>query len=590
MGRAGGVAAGGRPVERETFYDAQRRHRRSSWRFTVLSAVAVVVLGLPLSVLVSPVASGLAIMATDALDPLIGTPDLVAEIEDVVDRWTEARDAADRGEPASYPVAQAALIGGLLLVPGILAMLGAWLLVRRVFMRAAAGAVVLASGARPPDPTDVGERQLTNLVAEMALAAGVPPPRVMVVDADVLNAAVVGRSIEDVTIIVPRRLLDSLGRDPTSAVIADLLATVVNGDLRAALVIASVFQTFDLVGAMVAAPLSRRTRRVLWRLVRMAMRRRPAGAAAGAAGPDGSVGPDGPIGPDGSVGPDGPMSGPGLAEHELARELADLAALGGLGDEPGSEKAGCLTFPFLAATVAYSMTMLFVGTVLVLPVMAALWRRRRLLADATAVELTRNPDALVEAFERLEAGAAGVPPGPWAHLFLVGPEVRAGLAKRRFDQRMAELRADAPRPGESAWALARRRMRESSQANREYQAALDSASVPGANPTLVGLERFLPPMHRRLARLEAMGGRLAADPATPMAPPRRRPRPTSLGGWLGRVLSWTLGSALVVVLVALLLACALALLVLLAMLIYLALAFQLLLIAPLVLLVNIGVR
>lgn len=586
MGGARGVAAGGRPVERETFYDVQRRHRRSSWRFTVLSAVAVVVLGLPLSVLVSPVASGLVIVATDALDPLIGTPDLVAEIEDVVDRWTEARDAADRGEPASYPVAQAALIGGLLLVPGILAMLGAWLLVRRVFMRAAAGAVVLASGARPPDPTDVGERQLTNLVAEMALAAGVPPPRVMVVDADVLNAAVVGRSIEDVTIIVPRRLLDSLGRDPTSAVIADLLATVVNGDLRAALVIASVFQTFDLVGAMVAAPLSRRTRRVLWRLVRMAMRRRPAGAAAGAAGLDGPVRP---VRPDAPVDPDGTMPDRGLAEHELARELADLAGLGGLDEEPGSEKAGCLTFPFLAAAVAYSMTMLFVGTVLVVPVMAALWRRRRLLADATAVELTRNPDALVEAFERLEAGAAGVPPGPWAHLFLVGPEVRAGLAKRRFDQRMAELRADAPRPGESAWALARRRMRESSQANREYQAALDSASVPGANPTLVGLERFIPPMHRRLARLAAMGGRLAADPATPVASPRR-PRPTSLGGWLGRVLSWTLGSALVVVLVALLLACALALLVLLAMLTYLALAFQLLLVAPLVLLVNLGVR
>jgi Zn-dependent protease with chaperone function len=446
-GGARGVAAGGRPVERETFYDAQRRHRRSSCRFTVLSAVAVVILGLPLSVLVSPVASGLAIMATDALDPLISTPDLVAEIEDVVDRWSEARDADDRGEPASYPVAQAALIAGLLLVPGIVAMLGAWLLVRRVFMRAAAGAVVLASGARPPDPTDVGERRLTNLVAEMALAAGVPPPRVMVVDANVLNAAVVGRSVEDVTIIVPRRLLDSLGRDPTSAVIADLLATVVNGDLRAALVIGSVFQTFDLVGAMVAAPLSRRTRRMLWRLVRMAVGRRPRGSSVA-----------GPV-----PGPEGPMPDHGLAEYELARELADLAVLGGLDDEPGSERSGCLTFPFLAASVAYSMTMLFVGSVLVVPMMAALWRRRRLLADATAVELTRNPDALVEAFEGLEAGAAGVPPGPWAHLFLVGPEVRAGLAKRRFDQQMAALRADEQRPGESAWAVTRRRMRESGQ-------------------------------------------------------------------------------------------------------------------------------
>jgi hypothetical protein len=288
-------------------------------------------------------------------------------------------------------------------------------------------------------------------------------------------------------------------------------------------------------------------------------------------------------------GPEGPIPDHGLAEHELARELADLAVLGGLDDEPGSERSGCLTFPFLAASVAYSMTMLFVGSLLVVPMMAALWRRRRLLADATAVELTRNPDALVQAFERLEAGAAGVPLGPWAHLFLVGPEVRAGLAKRRFDRQMAELRADEQRPGESAWALTRRRMRESGQANREYQAALDEASSHGASPTLIGLERFVPPMDRRLARLEAMGGRLAAQPDAPVARPRR-PRPTTLGGWLVRLLSWTLGSALVVVLVALLLACALALLVLLGMLIYLALAFQLLLVAPLVLLVNLGVR
>ena len=42
-----------------------------------------------------------------------------------------------------------------------------------------------------------------------------------------------------------------------------MLAVAVNGDLRVAMVIASAFQTFDVVGAMLAAPLSRRTQRVL---------------------------------------------------------------------------------------------------------------------------------------------------------------------------------------------------------------------------------------------------------------------------------------------------------------------------------------
>ena len=69
-------------------------------------------------------------------------------------------------------------------------------------LRSGVAAVALA-GARPPSG-DLEERQLVNLVEEMALAAGVPPPRVMVVDSPDANAAVAGRSVRDVTIIVPR--------------------------------------------------------------------------------------------------------------------------------------------------------------------------------------------------------------------------------------------------------------------------------------------------------------------------------------------------------------------------------------------------
>jgi Zn-dependent protease with chaperone function len=423
--------------------------------------------------------------------------------------------------------------------------------------------VVLAAGARPPNPADVEEQQLVHLVEEMALAAGVPPPRVAVVDGDLLNAAVVGRSPDDATIVVPRGLLEELGRDPTGAVVADLLATVVNGDLRAALVLASVYQTFDLVGAVVAAPLSRRTRRVLRRVARLAFRRRPRGRAAD-----------------------------GQEEQWMAEELADLAALGGLDDDAGGGASGCLTFPFLAASIAWTLTLLLVGGILITPALSALWRRRRLLADATAVELTRHPDALVAAFEHLERRAAAAPPGPWAHLFLVGPEVRAGLARRRFDQRMAELRAEGPRPGESAWTAARRKVRESNRAQADYQRALDEATAgdggaapAGADaPLRIGTEHFLPRMDKRLARLEAMGGRLADRPAAPVTP--ERPRPVGPIGWVKRGLWWpavVLFAAVVLTVIAGLL---LALLALLAGLVYMALLFQVLLLALPVLLVN----
>ena len=69
-------------------------------------------------------------------------------------------------------------------------------------------------GPGRPDPDDVEERQLVNLVEEMALAAGVPPPRVRLVDADDANAAVVGRSVDDATLVVPRGLLTELGATP----------------------------------------------------------------------------------------------------------------------------------------------------------------------------------------------------------------------------------------------------------------------------------------------------------------------------------------------------------------------------------------
>ena len=45
------------------------------------------------------------------------------------------------------------------------------------------------------------------------------------------------------------------------------------------------------------------------------------------------------------------------------------------------------------------------------PLVGAMWRRRELLADATAVQLTRNPDGLAGALERLKEIGVVVPHG-----------------------------------------------------------------------------------------------------------------------------------------------------------------------------------
>jgi hypothetical protein len=171
-----------------------------------------------------------------------------------------------------------------------------------------------------------------------------------------------------------------------------------------------------------------------------------------------------------------------------------------------------------------------------------------------------------------------VPPGPWTHLFLIGPEVRRGQAKRDFDLRMAELREDRPRPGESRSAAVRRKVRESMAAQHEYQQALDEGRAGDDSDDLLqsALDHFIPPVDRRLERLAAMGAQLRTHPTAPVA--RRRPRPTTPAGWIGRGLAWTAGSLVGLVLLALMAFCGLMILALLASLTYLALMFQLLLV------------
>ncbi|HET6949719.1 MAG TPA: M48 family metalloprotease [Acidimicrobiales bacterium] len=565
----------GAEPRRATFFDEQRRHRRAGWRFSIMSAMAVLVLGLPLSVVISPFLVATGLVAMDAVHQVTPMPDPLAALEPLVDRLsaTGAEPPTDTGEDAGDDTGEVevaastlAWAAAALVVPGIVAMFVVWRCVRRLFMRSGAGAVVLAAGARAPRPGDLEERQLVNLVEEMALAAGVPRPRVMLVDADVANAAVAGRSPQDFTVIVPRGLLDDLGRDATQAVVADLLAMVVDGDLRAALLIASVNQTFDLIGSALAAPLGGETRKVLWQAIRLALRR-------------------------------GPARGDGSEEHFIAERLTRMAQLEGLDPEP--DRTGCVTllfqWPFLVASLAWAITRLIFGGFLVSAVVAAQWRRRRLLADATAVELTRNPDALAAALVHLRDHGATVPAGPWTHLFVVGPEAEQERAFRRFERRRDEIWADERRPGESRRAALARRTREAIAATSEMQrdqaggatVSTGTRPAPGrstaASPVTSSvaspppeanteMAAFLPKLSKRLDRLEAMGARVPDDPGERWsAKPEVSPVMKALG-WVVGILLTAIIAVLMLILVQLVLG-----------MIYMALMFELALLAPLVL-------
>lgn len=95
--------------------------------------------------------------------------------------------------------------------------------------------VALMLGGRRINPmsTDFAERQLLNVVEEMALASGVPVPPVYVLDhEDSINAFAAGHRPGDAVIGVARGSLDYLSRDELQGVMAHEFSHILNGDMR----------------------------------------------------------------------------------------------------------------------------------------------------------------------------------------------------------------------------------------------------------------------------------------------------------------------------------------------------------------------
>ncbi len=80
---------------------------------------------------------------------------------------------------------------------------------------------------------DADERKLLNIVEEMSIAAGVPVPRVYVMDNENgINAFAAGHSTSDAAISVTRGALRLLTRDELQGVIGHEFSHVLNGDMR----------------------------------------------------------------------------------------------------------------------------------------------------------------------------------------------------------------------------------------------------------------------------------------------------------------------------------------------------------------------
>lgn len=82
-------------------------------------------------------------------------------------------------------------------------------------------------------PRDSRERRLRNVVEEMAIASGLKPPRIFVLDKEeAINAFAAGWEQQDSVVAVTRGALERLNRDELQGVVAHEFGHILNGDTR----------------------------------------------------------------------------------------------------------------------------------------------------------------------------------------------------------------------------------------------------------------------------------------------------------------------------------------------------------------------
>jgi Zn-dependent protease with chaperone function len=477
------------PEDRESFFAAQQRHRRATWRFAAVCMLVIVVLGVGISFVLTPLSIFAFLWITKFLDIFLPIPDLIYA------PFNAFIDMVEPNHLGTLPVWEKVLRLALFCIPGIAAIGLLWLLVRALFGRAGVGGVLLSIGARPPNPQDLEERQLENLAHEMAIAAGIPPPRVMLLDQDISNAAIVGSSRRDATLVVSRRMLDNLDRDETQGVVGHLVGSAGNGDLGIAMLLTSVLQTLGLLMTMLDASYSYGARRSLWVLLKFMLRlhRKEEETVAVSS-----------------------LLSHRIMEDDDGGNLFDQ--MEGKGEKTGLPR-GCLAyaqiillFPFIMGALFTKLLIFFMMFIFLGPFLALTWRTRRYLADATAVQLTRNPDGIGRALLDLAANGAVIPGGHWAdHLFIIGPEA---ASQRADDKLLRDMQALRERnQGKSFTEALGQSIREQPRLMREHQAAQQSSGESFGDKHGILLSMH-PSLKRRLKRIAKQGARLDA-PVTP---------------------------------------------------------------------------
>ena len=434
------------------FLEEQRRHRRTSAASAALVVAVLALSGIPLSILISPLLLAVA-------GVLVYVADLVAEVPAGLTAWL---DRAFHLLPTMWSAVRQAdvhmpwmWLAGLFVLPGVVVMLLLWAFVRLTFRRTGVGGVLRRMETRPPRSGDLVEQRLANLVQEVAVAAGVPPPRVLLIDAPGANVGAAGLAMEDAAVIVTRGFVDRLPRDAQQAVIAHVMASIGNGDLTLAAEILTLLQTWGLVSLVLEAPFLTSARASLALVGRIGIQTVRGEADASSR----------------ELALDRMLEGAGH-ENDMSSEELELLP----NWHPLALLFGYLPLLLTVGLAAIaSKTIIWLTVLLTGPFVALLWRARRKLADATAVQLTRYPDGLAEALRTLAARDVTVPGAVTVHFLFPVWDPAVDRDDTRKDVASALLRMQLPLEP---------RLRRLQQLGASAEASVAGSTAEGAGTTL----------------------------------------------------------------------------------------------------------
>ena len=253
------------------------------------------------------------------------------------------------------------VLGGVVaLVVGVGATLWSWFSGSKAILRMM-GAIEMNKDADP---------ELFNVVDEMRIAAGLPMPKVYLINDSALNAFATGRDPEHGVVAVTRGLRAKLNRDQLQAVIAHEMAHIRHYDIRFAMLMAT------MVGLIVFA-------------------------------------------------------------CDAAFRMAFYSRMGGRRSSRSSDGGGGAA---VIIVIVIALILAIVAPILARFIQMAYSREREYLADAGAVELTRNPEALASALAAIagdDEPLVEVANRGTAHMFISNPLKKARAAHQNMNSMFA---------------------------------------------------------------------------------------------------------------------------------------------------------